>query len=161
MKHMHKFFRGIIPFSLFAILHVTKIYAQDKASEVKTMVDSRQFTFRAQTALPMSGRSKQLTSEYYLKVFKDSAISELPYFGRAYSASYGATEGGFHFTTTKFDYSSTPGKKGGWEISIKPKDVRDFREFSLSISDNGYGTLQAFSSNRQPISFHGYIGSGQ
>ena len=157
---MHKFFKGIIPFSFFAILHSTNTYAQDKTSEVKNMVDSRQFIFHAQSALPMSGGRKQLTSEYYLKVFKDSAISELPYFGRAYSASYGATEGGFHFTTTKFDYSSTPGKKGGWEISIKPKDVRDVREFSLSISDSGYGTLQAFSNNRQPISFNGYISSG-
>src|SRR5436190_19927947 len=141
MKYMHKFFKGITLSFFFIALHLTGAYAQDKGSEIKNMVDSRQFTFHAQTALPMSGRSKQLTSEYYLKIFKDSALSELPYFGRVYSSSYGTTEGGFHFTTTKFDYSSKAGKKGGWEISIKPKDVRDFREFSLSISANGYGTL--------------------
>jgi hypothetical protein len=84
-------------------------------------------------------------------------VSYLPFFGRAYSLPYNSTDGGFNFTSTKFDYTSTPGKKGGWEIKIKPKDVQDFREFTLSISENGYGTLQALSNNRQTISFTGYV----
>jgi hypothetical protein len=40
---------------------------------------------------------------------------------------------------------------------MKPSDVTDFREFLLTISENGYGTLRALTNNRQPISFNGYI----
>ena len=144
--------------SIVLVLVITNtVYAQPDQSTVKTSVESKQFIFHAQTAMPTSGRSRQLTSEYDLRIFPDSLVSNLPFYGRAYSVPYGSSDGGFHFTSTKFEYTATPGKKRGWDISIKPKDVTDFREFSLSLSDDGYGTLQALSNNRQPMSFTGYI----
>lgn len=141
----------------FAALLAGRLSAQDKDSTIKKLVDTGDFVFHAQTALPQSGSSRQLTPDYDLKVLKDSLVSYLPYFGRAYSASYGATDGGLNFTSTKFDYKVSKRKKGGWDISIKPSDVRDFREYFLTLSDNGYGTLRAITNNRQPISFTGYI----
>ena len=148
---------GKIFIAAVALFMSSAINAQPDKSGVKTSVESKQFVFHAQTALPTSGRSRQLTSDYSLRVLPDTLVSNLPFYGRAYSVSYGSGDGGFNFTSTKFDYSASPGKKKGWDISIKPKDVTDFREFSLSLSDNGYGTLQVFSNNRQPISFTGYI----
>jgi hypothetical protein len=133
------------------------INAQPDQSTVKNSIEAKRFVFHAQTALPTSGRSRQLTTEYDLRIFSDSLVSNLPFYGRAYSVPYGSGDGGFNFTSTKFEYTATPGKKKGWNISIKPKDVSDFREFSLSLSDDGYGTLQALSNNRQPMSFTGYI----
>jgi hypothetical protein len=159
MKAINNFFRKISFISLFAVVVANITAAQDKSSTIKDIVESRQFIFHAQTALPASGASRQLTSEYDLKVSKNSVVSYLPFFGRAYSLPYGTNEGGFNFTSTKYDYSITERKKGGWEINIKPKDVVDFREFSLTVSENGYGTLQALTNNRQPISFTGYISS--
>jgi hypothetical protein len=134
-----------------------RVNAQPDKAGVKTSVESKQFIFHAQTALPTSGRSRQLTSDYSLRVLPDSLVSNLPFYGRAYSVPYGSGDGGFNFTSTKFEYTASPGKKKGWDISIKPKDVTDFREFSLSLSANGYGTLQVLTNNRQPISFTGYI----
>jgi hypothetical protein len=131
--------------------------AQDKMIGVKNLVDSGEFIFHAQTAMPSSGPTKQLTSEYDVRVSKNSVESHLPYFGRAYSASYGSGDGGFNFTSKEFSYSSKTRKKGGWDISIKPKDVTDVREFLLTVSENGYATLQAMSNNRRPISFTGYV----
>jgi len=148
-----------IGFSFFfmASLCVNVMYAQDKKAEVKNSIEARQFVFSAQTALPFSGSSRQLTPEYELKISKESVTSYLPYFGRSYSASYNSSDGGFKFTSVKFDFIAKPGKKGGWDISIKPKDVTDVRELSLIISENGYATLHVTSENRQPISFSGYI----
>jgi hypothetical protein len=148
---------GRMLFIVFAVFVTHALNAQPDKSGVKTSVESKQFIFHAQTALPTSGRSRQLTSDYSLRVVSDSLVSNLPFYGRAYSVPYGSGDGGFNFTSTKFEYTASPGKKKGWNISIKPKDVTDFREFSLSLSDNGYGTLQALSNNRQPISFTGYI----
>ncbi len=148
---------GKIFLIVFVLFMANRINAQSDQSVVKTSVESKQFIFHAQTAMPTSGRSRQLTTEYDLRIFPDSLVSNLPFYGRAYSAPYGSGDGGFQFTSTKFEYTATPGKKRGWDITIKPKDVTDFREFSLSLSDDGYGTLQALSNNRQPMSFWGYI----
>ena len=156
MKTSNKAAGKILSIVLVSVITNT-VNAQPDQSTVKTSVESKQFIFHAQTAMPTSGRSRQLTSEYDLRIFPDSLVSNLPFYGRAYSVPYGSSDGGFHFTSTKFEYTATPGKKRGWDISIKPKDVTDFREFSLSLSDDGYGTLQALSNNRQPMSFTGYI----
>jgi len=156
MKPSNKNFGKIVVFA-FVLLFGSRVNGQHDTSIIKTSIESKQFIFHAQTAMPTSGRTRQLTTEYDLRIFPDSLISDLPFYGRAYSVPYGSTEGGFNFTSTKFEYTATPGKKRGWDISIKPKDVNDFREFPLSLSDNGYGTLQALSNNRQPMSFTGYI----
>src|SRR5438105_122901 len=157
MRILNMTFRKNFLFIFFVSVCMIGVRAQHNESAIKSIVESGQFVFHAQIALPMSGASRQLTSEYDLKVSKDAVVSYLPFFGRAYSLPYGSREGGFDFTSRKFDYSVSDRKKGGWQINIKPKDVADFRELSLLLSKTGYGTLQVVSNNRQPISFTGYI----
>jgi hypothetical protein len=155
-----------LPFFMMALtvcLH--PVHAQDstkdnkasKESSIKNMVDARNYVFVAQTALPVTGGMRQLTSYYDLKVSKDTIVSALPYFGRAYTAPIDPTEGGINFTSTKFDYTTTERKKGGWDVSIKTKDGKDAQQLFLTISENGYAALQVTSNNRQAISFNGYI----
>ncbi|MBS1567683.1 MAG: DUF4251 domain-containing protein, partial [Bacteroidetes bacterium] len=64
---------------------------------------------------------------------------------------------GIQFTTTSFEYTVTPRKKSGWDISIKPKENRDVVQMNLSISETGYASLQVTSNSRQAISYNGYI----
>jgi hypothetical protein len=143
---------------LFSFYFTGTVKAQLKDSALKSSIDAKRFVFYAQSAMPMKGGSRHLSTGYELKVSPDTLISYLPYYGRAYSAGYGGSDaGGYDFTSKKFDYDAKPGKKGGWEISIKPKDVQDVQEFTLSISTDGYATLRANSNTRQPISFRGYI----
>ena len=141
-------------------------YAQDstkddkasKESSVKSLVDAKSYVFIAQTVLPAGGRIRQLTSYYDLEVSKDTIVSALPYFGRAYTPPIDPSEGGgISFTSTNFDYTTTERKKGGWDVSIKPKDAKDVRQLFLTISEKGYTTLQVTSDSRQTISFNGYI----
>jgi len=142
---------------VFLIIAGPKVQAQDEAT-IKNIVESRHFLFKAQTALPSGSASRQLEANYYdVKVVKDSVIAFLPYFGRAYSVTMYPSDGGINFTSTSFGYTMTKGRKGGWDIDIRPKDARDTRELSLSISASGSAELQVMSDNRQPISFYGYI----
>lgn len=157
MKSIDGAIHKSLVFVLLAGLGLQGLHAQDKKLAIKSMVDSSQFVFHAQTAIPTQGPTRQLTSEYDFSISRDVVISHLPYFGRAYSVTYGSADGGYNFTSKEFEYKSTARKKGGWQISIKPRDVPDFREFLLTVSENGYGTLQVASNNRQPISFTGYI----
>ena len=144
-------------FALVIVLFSSTAFAQKLDKEtVQKAIDSEQFVFKAQTVLPMTGTSRFLTSDYEVKLLGDSLVSYLPYFGRAYSATYGE-RGGIDFTSTNFDYKVKPGKKGGWDVIIITKDVKNAQRFNFTISDNGYTYLQVTSNNRQPIAFNGYI----
>jgi hypothetical protein len=143
-------------FALFLALGLGTIaHAQSKS--VKDLVESQDYVFKAQTALPMSGRTRNLTTDYDLQVSKASVVSYLPYFGRAYVAPMDATKSALDFTSNDFSYTTTPGKKEGWTVTIKPKDYKEVQQMTLSISSDGYATLQVTSTNRQAISFNGVI----
>jgi len=160
--------KSILPrtfiFSLIAFFSLPT-YAQntkkdkdaEKIAAIKNLVDSQDYVFIPQSAMPMAGRVRQLTPDFELKVTKSSIISYLPYFGRAYTAPIDPTQGGIQFTSKDFEYTATPKNKGGWEVLIKPKDYRDVQQMNLSISSTGYATLQVTSTSRQPISFNGII----
>jgi len=135
--------------------------AQDKKpGEIKTMIESRNYIFKAQMANPQNGSSRQLTPEYDLTISGDTIISYLPYFGRAYVAPTNPSEGGIKFTSTKFEYNPVKDEKA-WKITIKPKDDREVQQLFLEVFDNGRATLQVISTNRQGISFTGYVEEGK
>lgn len=134
-------------------------HKKDKKAKIKALVEAQHYVFKAQTALPMAGTTRQLTSDFDLQVSKDTIVSDLPYFGRAYTAPLNPAEGPLHFTSTKFDYIKSMNKKGGWNITIIPKDLQDPRQLTLTIFDNGTASVMVNSYNRQAISFNGYITS--
>lgn len=151
-----------ILFSTLAIILSTALLcqAQEKEpAEVKKMLDERNYIFKAQTVNPQQGRMRQLTPEYDLTVTRDTIISYLPYFGRAYSAPIDPTKGGIKFTSTDFVYEAKE-KKKSWEIRIRPKDASDVQDVYLTVFTNGRASLRVNSVNRQPISFNGYLVEG-
>ena len=131
----------------------------DRKAEIKKIVEAQNYVFKAQTALPIAGATRQLTSDYDLQVSKDTIVSDLPYFGRAFTAPLNPSEGPLQFTTTKFQYMVSNNKKGGWDVCITPKDLTDPRELIMTIFDNGSASVVVNSNNRQPISFNGYVTS--
>ena len=154
-------FSAIISALLLALLLPAGMMAQKKdsikAAATREMVTNQQYTFKAQTASPLAGRLRQLTTDYDLKVSKEQIVAYLPYFGRAYSAPLDPSKGGIQFTSKDFDYKLTERKKGGWNVSIKTKDLAEAQQMELTIFSDGTASLQATSTNRQSISFNGYI----
>jgi Domain of unknown function (DUF4251) len=143
---------GLALFSVTASLH-----AQAAKNDFGSKISGKHFVFKAQTVTPTSGRLRQLTSDYDVKVSGDSLIVYLPYFGRAYSAPINSTDVGINFTSVNFDYNASPRKKKGWDLVIKPKDASGVQDLSFTIFDNGSASLRVNSVNRQPISFNGYL----
>ncbi len=168
MKTLLKFLLVII-FSFFIINNLSaqstrKERIAKKIHVIKKMIDDTNYVFIANTANPMRGGQKMLTSEYDFIVKKDSIKSYLPYYGTSYSAPNDPTdnEGGIKFTSTKFSYKVKQAKNGGWDIEIKPNDGnvinwRNVQSINLSISPEGYASLNVNSSNRDPITFSGEI----
>ncbi|HEV7331431.1 MAG TPA: DUF4251 domain-containing protein [Flavisolibacter sp.] len=142
---------------LISVVGFGQLDAQETdAATLKSLLQNKNFTFRAQSAWPLQGTVVQLTAGYDVKVLQDSLNTFLPYFGRAYTGGY-TTENGIKFISKKFDYKLKEKQKGGWELSIRPTDTRDVTELTYSISTNGYATLQVISNNRQAISFYGVV----
>ncbi len=132
---------------------------QDQKAVLKTMIDSRQFFFTANSATTMKGRTIQLTGGGYdLILFKDTLIVNLPYYGRAYASSYpAANDMGVNFTSVDFTYKVDTVKKGGWSITIKPKRESKASSIYLSVSTGGYCTVRINGGNRDPISYYGTV----
>ncbi|HEY8784663.1 MAG TPA: DUF4251 domain-containing protein [Mucilaginibacter sp.] len=160
-------------FLMFAVIlgGLNMAHAQNSKKEkqaantaaIKKMMIVHNYVFKADYAYPLRGGQKILNYDYDLRVSKDSIIAFLPYYGVAHLApNPGETEGGIKFTSTNFIYEVKQNKNGTWDIFIKPKDNnitdwRDVQQLRLSISPKGYANLQVISSNRDPISFSGYI----
>jgi hypothetical protein len=131
--------------------------AQTGSDNIAELINNQRYKFTARTVLPSGGRVVQLTTTYDLQVTKDSVISFLPYFGRAYTAPIGNTNAGIQFTSTNFSYTKEDKKKGGWLITIKPNDFQDIQQMFLTVSSGGSASLQVTSNSRQAISYNGII----
>ena len=160
MKNLRNLFILVLIVStgLNTAIAQTKSKKQIKEERISAMVKAKKYIFLANYVLPQRGGSRQLTSDYDLRVTPDSVISYLPYFGQAYfDVAYNNQDNGIKFTSTKFSYEVTEKKKGGWEITIKPSDVKNMSRLILSISSDGYASLGVYTVNRDYIDFNGYL----
>ena len=143
------------------IILTTTCYAQNKKEEKEVatagLLESKRYEFVAQSMTPHGGRLRQLTSYYNVIITPDSVNADLPYVGRAYSASVSTTDVGIKFISTEFDYTSKDRKKGGWDVTIKPKGVTDVQQLFFTVYKDGTAYLQVTSNNRQGISFNGHV----
>ncbi len=127
-----------------------------KIEETKALVESKMFVFDARTANPMKGRTMSLTTDYDVKITKDSIYSYLPYYGVAYTASYGGTDSPMIFDKP-FETCDMEKTKKGYEVDVTVKNGGDRLDFTFYISENGSTTLNVSSTNRQSISYFGDI----
>jgi hypothetical protein len=159
MKKTISFYKILWMMPLICLMNASQ--GQDKktaqTAQIKSWIDSSSFIFIPQVAMPMRGGTRQLMGDFELIVSKDTLVSYLPYFGRAYNVDPASTQSPFDFVSTNFDYTVTAKKKGGWDIIIKIKGTGEAITYSLSISSNGYGSLITTSNSRDPISFSGSV----
>jgi hypothetical protein len=157
-----KYSRILLPIMVFTCLYGSAQTSadqekQDKYAQLKRLIDSKKYHFHALSATSMKGRVRQLTTEYGLTLNNDSLNVDLPYFGRSYSADYAATDLSIQFNTSQFSYVADTTKKGGWEITIGPKNQPRANKIFMSVSASGYCTVQVTSNTRDPISYYGTI----
>lgn len=150
-------FKNTFLLVLFFAVDAAGVRAQELDKDVVArLVAIKEFTFKATSMLPAGAGVRQLTSEYDVRMLGDSVISYLPYFGRAYAPIMPGEEG-INFTSKDFEYKTKAKKKGGWQISVRPKDTREVRELIFDISASGYSGLQVITNSKQSIAYNGYI----
>ena len=142
---------------VFASCTATRHDKKLTPTELQNLIQNQRFFFTAESVTPLRGNIKILTSPYDVTVKKDTLVSFLPYFGRAYQAPINPTDVGVQLTSTKFEYSVMPAKKNSWEVKIVPKDNTDIRELTFNIYNDGSASLNILSNFRDAISYRGRI----
>ncbi|MBP8067679.1 MAG: DUF4251 domain-containing protein [Pedobacter sp.] len=149
-------------------------YAQTDKATTKRIVEAKNFTFVASSAMPMNsteinnilsrmpgvnggGNIDLSGNSYDVRITPDSLIAFLPYYGRSFSAPVNRDNAGYKFTSTKFSYENSARKKGGWQITVNPQDTRDGVRMNLTITTNGYASLVISSNTKQSITYNGYL----
>lgn len=166
----------ILSISLFVFLLFSSCSSSANSqlprNEVSSLVNSQNFTFLAQRAIPTNldvvrimnslpgaggTRMMDLDYGYTIKLTDDELKVELPYYGRVFIADPDTANNSYRFTSKDFHIAKEEGKKGKTLFRITPKDVRYVRSVFLEVFPGGKAYVSIDSNDRQPISYHGYI----
>lgn len=124
---------------------------------VREALDSRTYTISVETAYPQRGSVIPLTGVYEIKVDGDNVTSRLPYFGRAYRATFG-TGSPLDFCSRIMNYKQEVTRKNITRINFDSKNEDDLINYRIEVSDDGRATIYATSSYRERIRFDGELG---
>lgn len=146
-----------------------EIRKEQRMEEVHSLLTSGRYEIVVSKAFPMSGRMINLTSKYSLQVRQDTLVSNLPYFGRAYSIPYGGGDGlNFEVVnseeeqnliyrsdirTSSIDKDSSRTSR----ISIRAVTDEDVFDFNITVYAEGSANISVTSNQRQPISYSGEV----
>ena len=125
--------------------------------EMAQLIQSGRFRFIVRTANSELGSFNNLSSDYELVFDSLQVKAYLPYYGRAYIASYGGSGGvNFELTAKNIDRKWNERKKL-FLISTELADSQDSYSITLSASLNGFADLTINFRNRRWISYYGTI----
>jgi hypothetical protein len=127
------------------------------SEDVLAAINDDHWVFMAEQAMPLRGRTRMITGGYEVECKGDTLISYLPYFGRAYSTTYGSTTSALDFKSTNFSYTKEKDAKGAWNVTIKPADYKEVQVMYFTFYENGSAQLNVQSNNREAISFSGSV----
>ncbi|WP_338398137.1 DUF4251 domain-containing protein [Persicobacter psychrovividus] len=137
-----------------------KLEAQQQQMKVKELLEQKAFTFKVDQVNPQrGGRVLNVNTDgYTMEIDQQQVKAYLPYFGRAFSADYGSSEGGVKFDQPMTDEEiSYDQKKNRTTYSFTIKDKNEKYDCKMTVFDNGNATLNISFLRKDPISYQGKI----
>lgn len=163
----------IVIISVLLALSASFVYAQNSGNkskkqlkavkkayqieQIRTIVRSKNFVFKALTVVPKNERVKTLTSDFGIEVKNDSVYSYMPYFGNTYSRDYSSFKDSPMGFMQPIDSYKMERTRSGYVVRIKVKNQHDIIDLTFHISKTGNASVSASSINRQSISYSGII----
>ncbi len=135
--------------------------AQNKTEKphtsIETLLNSKNFEFIANTAIPLSGPTKNLVGSNYSITFTPEMVtSNMPFYGRAYSGMIMGRDKGMRFKGKPEDFIITSAKNG-YNITTTVKGETDIYVISISVGYSSFAALSISSNDRGTISYQGEI----
>lgn len=126
--------------------------------ETKQAILSNRWIFVAQSVNPQGGRTQIINGRYEIRTSKDTVNAYLPYFGKSYSGAGAMTNANpMDFKSTNFSIEQAATKKGGMQVTIRPKDYNPVQTMLFLFYDNGSASLTVTLADRSPISYNGRV----
>ncbi|HET8803285.1 MAG TPA: DUF4251 domain-containing protein [Aequorivita sp.] len=130
---------------------------EKKQSSLETLLNSQSFEFIANTAIPISGPTKNLVGSNYSITFSPEMVrSNMPFYGRAFSGMAYGRDKGMRFEGHPENYTVI-NAKNGYEVSAEVKGENDTYFISITTGNSGFATLSISSNDRGTISYQGEI----
>ncbi len=130
---------------------------EKKQSSIETLLNSQSFEFIANTAIPLSGPTRDLVgSNYSITFTPEKIISYMPFYGRAYSGMAYGRDKGMRFEGKPENFNVTNSEKG-YEITATVKGENDTYVISISVGNSSFANLSISSNDRGTISYQGEI----
>ena len=145
------------PALILSFITVLSIGLQAQSTKVDQAVKDKRFTIIVESMSPRRGGYKRLTSLYTFTVTPDTIVTDLPYAGRAYQAPMGSDNTGINFLSREFEYEAKPAKKGAWEITLRPKDVKNYPQVNVTLQSSGSASIRMSPVDRDYISYTGTL----
>ena len=128
--------------SVFLIFLVFgQVHSQEKTektnSSIEILLNSKNFKFIANTAIPLSGPTRNLVgSNYSITFTHEMVVSNMPFYGRAYSGMAYGRDKGMRFKGKPEDFNVVNTAKG-FEASASVKGENDTYFISISVGNSG------------------------
>jgi Domain of unknown function (DUF4251) len=134
---------------------------QQKAEQyllLKDLVQSGSYEFKALRAIPQKGRQIDLaTRDNFMRIKDGRASADLPFFGRAFSASIASADSGIKFDGTPENYEVEENdKKQSVIIKFRIRAKAENFDCTLSISSSS-ASLIVISSQRSTMNYNGTV----
>lgn len=125
--------------------------------QTASLIESGSYQFTVRSATPSGGKTIQITSQYTMKAKDGKYEALLPYFGRAYSSSYGGSQS-VEFSGEPEDLAFTR-KDDKNKVSVSFTITADAEKYTvnLEVGGSGFGTLIISNPRKQPISYSGLV----
>jgi hypothetical protein len=129
----------------------------ENQKRTEAMVNGKEFVFVPRTALPSGMKSVNISqNNNFVKFLPDLIESDLPFFGRGYSASGYTNDTGLKFKG-KPETFIVEKKSKTFQVEATVKGENDSYKLFLSIGLEGNASLSVTSNNRSTMSFDGEI----
>lgn len=127
-------------------------------SDIQALLASKNFEFAANTMLPLGQPPKNLVgSDYSVTFSPEMIVSNMPYYGRAYSTIMGRDKGmRFKGAPEIFTVSADGGAYG---VQATVKNETDTFSISLVVEKSGFVTLGITTADRQSVTYQGEVRS--
>jgi hypothetical protein len=122
-----------------------KVDKAKRATEVKNLVSNKDYVFEATYT---KGEKPLKYHKYDVAITKDTLIANLP-----------GNNGPVKIASTDFAYNSMEGKRGSWDIVIKPKAglTSNVKQLKIDITPQGHASLHVIRRSQGPLALDGYI----
>lgn len=128
--------------------------AETVAAMIADSIAGRTFTIEVNYVRPQRMDSRFLNSTYTVRILGDSIMSNLPYYGVAYRASF-EREGPLDFDGNISRYYVAHPKKDVTQVKFFTRNKLEYIEYIIDFYNDGKCSVSIISAERDKISFDG------